>query len=232
MTHQSTAKLKALARGQLLSDFRTAAFASFFIVASNTVLSILGMTVIDRRSAFGLASFELFVLLKNTLLSILYVGFNLLFLKLAVARKTALQDLFWGFHNLGNKIIKLSLFLTIAESLFLFPAGLVGILLPLSEGLYLALFGLGFAGSVVFRLIYSQAFFLLLDFPKKEWRELLSMSRALMRGNLLRLTGLYISFIPMGLLCVLSLGFGVIWVLPYLHSSLANFFLDLMQRRE
>ena len=124
------------------------------------------------------------------------------------------------------------MFLTIAESLFLFPAGLVGILLPLSEGLYLALFGLGFAGSVVFRLIYSQVFFLLLDFPKKEWRELLSMSRALMRGNLLRLIGLYISFIPMGLLCVLSLGFGVIWVLPYLHSSLANFFLDLMQRRE
>ena len=81
----------------------------------------------------------------------------------------------------------------------------------------------------IFRLTFSQCRYLLLDFPERDWRTLLMQSARLMRGNKLRLFALECSFIPLFLLGFLSFGVAFFWIVPYMESTLANFFLDLMK---
>lgn len=87
-------------------------------------------------------------------------------------------------------------------------------------------------GTVIISLFYSQAFYLLHDFPHYTTKELLTMSRHLMKGHKGRLFYLYVSFIPLLLLSVLSLGLALLWILPYMEATMAEFFLDLMRNRK
>ena len=49
----------------------------------------------------------------------------------------------------------------------------------------------------------------------------------LIRGNILRVIYINVSFIGMLVLCVLSLGIGLLWVEPYYEQTFANLFLDV-----
>ncbi len=228
MDHPSTGMLKARARGQLLSNYGTACPVCLFVLAVNFLLTLIGAFTADQSSAPGLFLFECFILLKNILLCVLEVGECLIFLKLALGQKTGFKDLFWGFSSSQERILKDALFLTLGESLFFLPVFLLA-WVPLRGVFFYPLYLLCYAGAFLFRLVYSQTFYLLLDFPTRGWRELLTMSRLKMRGAKGRLFLLYLSFIPMMLLVFLSFGVGAVWVLPYMRCAGANFFLDLMR---
>ena len=81
-------------------------------------------------------------------------------------------------------------------------------------------------------LIYFQAFFLLHDFPNYSAAELLSLSRKLMNGSKCRFFYLLASFIPLMLLGELSYGIAYLWLLPYMCTTIAEFFLDLIKNTE
>ena len=49
----------------------------------------------------------------------------------------------------------------------------------------------------------------------------------LIRGNILRVIYISVSFIGMLVLCVLSLGIGLLWVEPYYEQTFVNLFLDV-----
>jgi uncharacterized membrane protein len=52
-----------------------------------------------------------------------------------------------------------------------------------------------------------------------------------MNGNKGKLFGLYLSFIGWGILCILTLGIGFLWLYPYVSLSLANFYEDIKQNQ-
>ena len=83
--------------------------------------------------------------------------------------------------------------------------------------------------SVMLNLVYAQAFFLLHDFPQYSARELLKNSRRLMVHHKGRFFYLCVSFIPLLLLSFLSSGLALLWVLPYMAATEAEFFLDLIR---
>ena len=83
--------------------------------------------------------------------------------------------------------------------------------------------------SVMLGLLYEQAFFLLHDFPQYTAKELLQKSRRLMVHHKGRLFYLYVSFLPLMLLGLLSCGLALLWVIPYMAATEAEFFLDLIQ---
>lgn len=85
--------------------------------------------------------------------------------------------------------------------------------------------------SLVLTLPFFPAFFMLLDFPNWSTTEILKTSFDVMHGNKMRLFALYISFIPAYLLGFFTCGLSLIWVIPHLHMTLANFYLDLMAVR-
>lgn len=67
------------------------------------------------------------------------------------------------------------------------------------------------------------------DFPQYSARELLSMSRKLMIGNKVRLFYIYLSYMPLLLLGILSCGIALLWIIPYMNATLAEFYMDIVR---
>ena len=83
--------------------------------------------------------------------------------------------------------------------------------------------------SLYVSLTLSQVFFISLDHPELSAGETLKQSKKLMSGNKFRLFLLDISFLPLFLLAIPTLGLGYLWICPYMNMTHALFFLDLMQ---
>lgn len=82
--------------------------------------------------------------------------------------------------------------------------------------------------AVFVQMWYALALYLLLDHPQMKARESLKISRQIMKGNKGRLFYIYLSFIGLQILCMLSLGIGSLWVYPYQSQTLVIFYLDVV----
>ena len=92
----------------------------------------------------------------------------------------------------------------------------------------LILFSLAaFFGVLSVRIRYAPHSYLLLDFPGLPAGTLLRGSARMMQGHRMRLFRLYLSFLPLYVLGVLSFGVARLWVNSYTHSAEAAFYRDL-----
>lgn len=82
--------------------------------------------------------------------------------------------------------------------------------------------------GIIKSLSYAMTDYLLVDHPELTANEAITKSRELMNGNKLRLFLLYLSFIGWFLLCILTLGFGLLFLIPYVKAAEAAFYLDLI----
>lgn len=74
---------------------------------------------------------------------------------------------------------------------------------------------------------YSMAFYILRENPELSPLEVIRESKALMKGHRMDLFLLHLSFIGWGLLSILSLGIGGLWLMPYVGAATTAFYLDL-----
>ncbi len=96
----------------------------------------------------------------------------------------------------------------------------------LSVGLGLAII-LGLVLSVLAQLSYSQMMYLLAEDRSLGPLSAIRQSKEIMQGHRGRLFLMMLRFLLWGLLCVLTCGIGLIWLAPYVGTSLARFFDDL-----
>ena len=92
-------------------------------------------------------------------------------------------------------------------------------------GLVLGLIGI--FGIISVSLSYSQVFYLLADNPAMGAMEAIGRSRKIMAGNRWKLFCLGCRFIGWGILCLLTLGIGLLWLSPYMYVSFVKFYDDL-----
>ena len=52
----------------------------------------------------------------------------------------------------------------------------------------------------------------------------------MMKGSKGRLFYIDLTFVPLMLLCVLTCGIGLLWLMPYMQATKANFYLDLVKQ--
>jgi hypothetical protein len=62
------------------------------------------------------------------------------------------------------------------------------------------------------------------DNPDIGIMDALAESKRMMQGNKWKLFCLYLSFIGWGLLCILTLGIGTLWLMPYVEVTLIAFY--------
>ena len=79
---------------------------------------------------------------------------------------------------------------------------------------------------------YALAPYLMAENPDMGVMEAISRSKELMDGNKWRLFCLHLSFIGWNLLCVLTLGIGYLWLLPYQNAAEAAFYLEVTGRAD
>ncbi|WP_297989718.1 DUF975 family protein [Anoxybacillus sp.] len=86
--------------------------------------------------------------------------------------------------------------------------------------------------GIIKSLSYSQTFFLLRDHPEYGALQAISESKKRMKGYKGKLFLLYVSFIGWGLLSIITLGIGLLWLIPYVYTSLAAFYDQFIRTQE
>ncbi|MBN2547103.1 MAG: DUF975 family protein [Spirochaetes bacterium] len=147
------------------------------------------------------------------LLSFIFLGPVLLgiynyYVKLVRKENPSIENLFDGFKSL--KLIIKSIILFFAISLFILLWSLLFII-----------------PGIIASLRYSMAFFILNDNPSMESIKAIELSKKMMHGYKVKLFLLYFSFIGWFFLCLLTAGIGFIWLIPYIETTVANFYMEL-----
>jgi len=74
---------------------------------------------------------------------------------------------------------------------------------------------------------YSQVFYILADNPTMSAKDIMRKSKEMMKGNKAKLFYLQCRFIGWLLLSLLTLGIGLLWLVPYMRVSFAKFYDDV-----
>jgi len=81
--------------------------------------------------------------------------------------------------------------------------------------------------GIIASLAYSMTFFILADEPELGASDALAKSKRMMRGYKWKYFCLNLRFIGWAILCVISLGIGFLWLIPYMQISYAKFYEDV-----
>ena len=232
---KTSAQLKQVARGIMMGKYRN---AISILLASDLIVSTLSLfTTTNTNSYTGILIGFLINFIIVLFGTILTVGQCSFYLNIACNGPYQFSDLFTGFKVHPDKTIITQLIIQVLTTLPMIPGiGLMfysfrayNIIVVFLLGCFLLILGTGISWWISLR--YSQVYYLLLDFPDYSAKELLKMSRKLMKGNAGRLLYLQVSFIPLTLAGLLSFGIGLLFVLPYQNMTYTLFYLDLIQQQ-
>lgn len=83
--------------------------------------------------------------------------------------------------------------------------------------------------GIIVGIMFSQANYILAENPDKSAMECIKESARMMKGHKFDYFVLELSFIGWSILCVLSLGIGFLWLVPYFEITLTNFYLKVSE---
>lgn len=236
---KSSAELKASAREHLLGHYGTTIGAFLLMVALMGTVTLAVSLIVDLSTIPGTVIYYAIMFLVSVLTGLFSSGSAYLYLKLICGRPVSVGDLFYGFQLAPDKAIVIQAWITLITYIASLPQiildyimiananhldKMMNLMVPYALSLILS----GVV-SVMLGLFYAQTYFLLHDFPQYTAKELLQKSRRLMVHHKGRLFYLYVSFLPLMLLGVLSFGLAMLWVVPYMAATEAEFFLDLIR---
>lgn len=184
----------------------------------NRVLMSMARESLTGKWGLAIGTFLLYMLIvgspsasqKTGILSLLIAGPMMLgaatfALSISRGQEARVEMLFSGFKYFGTAILTYLLMI-----LFVF----LWMLLLIVPGIIAA-------------LSYSMTFYLLADNPSLKAMEALDLSKEMMDGHKWQLFYLCLRFFLLGLLCILTLGIGFLWLVPYAHVTVAKFYDEL-----
>ncbi|PLT30488.1 DUF975 family protein [Peribacillus deserti] len=86
--------------------------------------------------------------------------------------------------------------------------------------------------AIIKSFSYSQTFFILRDRPELSALEAITESKKLMKGNKWKFFLMNLSFIGWAILCIFTLGIGLLWLVPYVSTSMAVFYNNLIKNEQ
>jgi uncharacterized membrane protein len=135
----------------------------------------------------------------------LALGAAIFSLSLARGKEARLEQIFLGFNNFSTAFITYLLVIVYV---------LLWALLLIIPGIIAA-------------LSYSMTFYILTDDPLIKPQDALRKSKSMMNGYKEKLFYLCLRFFLLSILCILTLGIGFLWLIPYFHVTMAKFYDDI-----
>lgn len=136
----------------------------------------------------------------------LAVGVSVFSLNLSRNNEARFEQLFEGFRkNIGNLIVT---YLLMILYVFLWTLLLI---IP----------------GIIAAISYSMIFFIIADDESISPNEALDKSKKMMDGYKWKYFQLGLRFFGLALLCILTLGIGFLWLIPYAHVTNAKFYEDI-----
>ena len=231
--------IKAIARERLLGNYGTTIGAMIlYRIIAFVVINVVTAAIVPANLFTYLIYFGSTILV-NLFLGVFDSGLAYLFMNLVYSQSVSAADLFHGFKNHPDKAILLHVPIAVVNTLTMIPVQVLSAILAkkantdaIIDPKYLML---AILFSVVMtivniyvRLVFSQSYYILQDFPDKRSSEILKASMQLMNGSKLKLLLLHISFLPMMILGALSFFIPLLWVGAYTSASDAAFYQDLI----
>lgn len=233
---RSSAELKAFARCRLQGRYTLAVE----IVLSYFALVLFFNWISLQFFPFGTSysfinTFGNFVV--SLFIAMLSIGSSYCFLSLNRGLPVRISDLFFAFRYQSDKALTISIFYSIIMMLLQYPVNMIysaSVLFGgyLNDHLFLTL-GLVFAAivclilSILLWLNFSMCYYIYIDRPQLSALQIIKASFQMMRGNKVRLFYLYISFIGMLLLGIITCFIGMLWVIPYISATTSAFYQEL-----
>lgn len=98
----------------------------------------------------------------------------------------------------------------------------------LLSALYTFLWSLLFiVPGIIAALSYSMIFYIMADDEQISGEDALKKSKAMMDGYKAKLFRLHLRFVLWGIACLFTLGIGFLWLVPYIHITMAKFYEDI-----
>ncbi len=234
-TRLSSAQLKSISKGQLLGKYASAISAQLVTSVILFGASMLCTAFADQSTVAGLAILWLISLIIDIIGGIFDVGLTRFYLNLVCNRPYRTSDVFYGFRRHADKAIKVRFLVLMMQLLCMLPCFICSLTYNRiqSSALFLLwsiLTVIGCVFATYISLLYSQVYYIMLDFPAHTARQIMSASRSIMKGHKGRLFYIGVSLIPYYLAAFLSCGIALLWVTPYKSVVFTNFYLDLMHR--
>jgi len=135
----------------------------------------------------------------------LALGAAIFSLSVARGKEGMLEHLFQGFNNFSTAFVA---YLLVLVYVFLWTLLLI-------------------VPGIIAALGYSMTFYILADDPALKPQDALRKSKSMMNGYKLKLFYLWLRFFLLALLCILTLGIGFLWLIPYVHVTMAKFYDDI-----
>ncbi|MGE7602348.1 DUF975 family protein [Peribacillus sp. NPDC097675] len=211
-------ELKREARLSLKGNWGTAVALSLIIFLLNMVLPTVIEVIFSGGWSESNQDMEpVGVSIFNMLLSIalipLSIGIYWYYLDLVRMESTSFEKSFSIYTN-GKTFIKV-IIASIVQGIFVFLWSLL-FLIP----------------GIIKSLAYSQLFFLLRDHPQLSTLEAITESRKRMNGLKGKYFLMILSFIGWGFLCLFTVGIGFIWLIPYVGTTMAAFYNELIASQD
>lgn len=232
MSTISTAQLKAIAKERALDRYGTLIFANILIFVIQVIISGI-TTVASSGSIIIFVINQLISLIVSILLGILSSGKAYLYMNLVYSQTISASDIFFGLKQHPEKAVVIQSVFVIANFVVTLPSSLILFFTNQSSSIDLYLTNIivlivGIIINIYISLVYSQAFFLLHDFPDRSAKDLLATSRRLMKGKKLKLFLLELSFVPLYIFGIITLFVPLLWISVYRYASVAVFYQKLI----
>ena len=249
----SSVSLKSLAKGQLLGKYGTVVGILLLQLLCTAPINLAISTLIGTNSLFSIILYSIAQFLFGLFTGYFFAGQNYVYLKIACNQMPMVSDLFYFFREDASKVLYIQVILSGVSTLCSLPSLIAGHYvnlsmlelasgtlatddLPINGPLFLTYAVFYVAGSAiniyVRYILFSQIFYLMLDFPDYPAPQLLKMSMQLIKGSRARCFYLIVSFVPLLLLSVFSCGIALLWIQPYMQATYANFYLDLIKKKK
>ena len=197
-------KLKGDARKSLEGHYKDAIIISVLYGALVYVFNGVGMTTENTTTQMICSIIELILACLFTL------GYTNYFLKLSRNEKVGWNELF-SKTNLAFDVFIISIVVAVFVTLWSLLLIIPGIIAGLS---------------------YSQVFYLKLDNPDMDVMELINESKRMMKGHKMDLFLLSLSFLGWIILGVFTLFILYFWLVPYINTTMCNFYNEIKDEKK
>ena len=244
---------KGIAREKLLGKYTVMLSAILIVQLIYFVVGSISAKVVDRSSVTGMIIYSAISVITGLIGAVFTLGEKAMYMKIACKDKVKVTDIFEGFKGHADKAIIVQFFIAVKCILFLIPAGVTLILLIYKGGgfdpsvsfgtqlenslvnshnvpliLMLVVFIIfGLVGLIYVRLVTSQCFYVMLDYPDEAPMSVMQKGRDMMKGRLGIYLYLVLSFVPIILLGILSLGVAFVYIEPYMGMTLTEYYMNI-----
>ena len=138
------------------------------------------------------------------------LGMSIFSLKISRGENAQLEQIFDGFKKFGLAIgaYIISIVFVVLWSLLLIVPGIIA------------------------ALSYSMAFYIIADDDSISAYDAILKSKKMMNGYKMKYFRLCLRFFGWGLLCILTLGIGFLWLIPYMQVTSAKFYDDIKSEQQ